>query len=60
MLFTAWRNEEIDLIANASSFQENFLLLTDAIDEQMKQYAVHSKEVSQIQEQLDMLKENKD
>ena len=59
MLFTTWRNKEVDLIANASSFQEHFLLLKDAIDEQMNQYAVCSEELSQIQEQLDILKENK-
>ena len=60
MLFTTWRNKDVDLIANASSFQEHFLLLKDAIDEQMNQYAVCSEELSQIQEQLDILKENKD
>ena len=60
MLFTAWRNEEVDLIANASSFQERFLPLKDAIDDQMSQYAVCSKEILQIQDQLDMLKENED
>lgn len=58
MLFTAWRNEEVDLMSNAS-FQEHFLLLKDAIDEQIDQYAVCSEEISQIQEQLDMLKEMK-
>ena len=58
MLFTAWRNEQVDLIANASSFQERFLLLKDTIDDQMSQYAVCSEEISQIQDQLDMLKEN--
>ena len=35
MLFTAWRNEEVDLMANASTFKEHFLLLKDAIDGQM-------------------------
>ena len=58
MLFTAWRNEEVDLIANASSFQERFLLLKGAIDDQMSQYAVCSEEISQIQDQLDMLNED--
>ena len=58
MLFTAWRNEEVDLIANASSFQERFLLLKDAIEDQMSQYAVCSEEISQIQDQLDMLNED--
>ena len=43
-----------------SSFQEHFLLSKDAIDEQMNQYAVCSEELPQIQEQLDILKENKD
>lgn len=42
-----------------ASFQEHFLFLKDAIDEQIDQYAVCSEEISQIQEQLDMLKEMK-
>ena len=53
-------NEEVDLIANASSFEERFSLLKDAIDDQMSQYAVCTEEISQIQDQLDMLKENED
>ena len=42
-----------------ASFQEHFLFLKDGIDEQIDQYAVFSEEISQIQEQLDMLKEMK-
>ena len=40
MLFTPWRNEETDLLANSSSYQERFLLLKEQIDKQMKQYAI--------------------
>ena len=40
MLFTPWRNEETDLLANSSSYIACFLLMKDAISEQMKEYAV--------------------
>ena len=32
MLFTSWQNEETDLIGNSSSYQEQYLLLTEEID----------------------------
>ena len=52
MLFTPWRNEEIDLLANSSSYKARFLLMKDAISEQMKEYAVCGSDMDKIQEHL--------
>ena len=52
MLFTAWRNEETDLIGNISSYQEQYLLLIEEIDKQMRQYAVCSEELNEIEQNL--------
>ena len=52
MLFTPWRNEETDLISHYSSFQEHYLARHDEINEQMKQYAVCSEDLNDIQEHL--------
>lgn len=35
MLFTSWRNEDTDLLADFSFYQERFLNVKDSIDEQM-------------------------
>ena len=40
MLYTAWRNEETDLLGGFSSYQECYKALFKLIEEQMKQYAV--------------------
>ena len=52
MLFIPWRNEETDLISHYSSFQEHYLARQDEISEQMKQYAVCSEDLNDIQEHL--------
>ena len=52
MLFTPWRNEETDLISRYSSFQEHYLARYDEIGEQMKQYAVCSEDLDEIQQHL--------
>ena len=52
MLFPLWRNEETDLIFNCSSYKARFLLMKDAINDQMKQYAVYSNEIDKIQEHI--------
>ena len=52
MLFTPWRNEETDLISHYTSFQEHYLARYDEIGEQMKQYAVCSEDVDEIQQHL--------
>lgn len=52
MLFTSWRNEDTDLLANFSFYQERFLNVKDCIEEQMKLYAVCSDNLDKIQEHL--------
>ena len=52
MLFTPWRNEETDLLANSSSYKARFLLMKDAISEQMKEYAVCGSGMDKLQEHL--------
>ena len=52
MLFTPWRNEETDLIYQYTSFQEHYLARYDEIGEQMKQYAVCSEDLDEIQQHL--------
>ena len=52
MLFTPWRNEETDLISHYTSFQEHYLARYDEIGEQMKQYAVCSEDLGEIQQHL--------
>ena len=60
MLFTPWRNEETDLIAKCSSYEERFYFLKDGITEQVKQYAVFSDELDKIQEQMLDVHDNDD
>ena len=52
MLFTSWRNEETDLIGNSSSYQEQYLLLKEEIDKQMRQYAICSEDLNEIEQNL--------
>ena len=52
MLFTPWKNEETDLIGDFTSYQEHYSLLKNVIDEQMKQYAICSEDLNEIQEHL--------
>ena len=52
MLFTPWRNEETDLLANCSSYHERFLLLKEQIDKQMKQYAISCEDLNDIEQHL--------
>ena len=51
MLFTSWRNETTDLIKNYS-YEEHYLQVKNIVDEQIKQYAICSKNLHDIQEQL--------
>lgn len=60
MLFTPWRNEQTDLLADCSSYQARFLLAKDLIDEQMKQYAVCSDDLNEIQAHMIGCDENED
>ena len=52
MLFTPWRNEQTDLMGNYSSFQEHYIARYDEIGEQMRQYAVCSEDLNEIQHHL--------
>ena len=52
MLFTAWRNEENDLIGAYSSYQEHYIFLKDKIDKQMKKYAICSEHLNEIEQHL--------
>ena len=58
MLFTSWRNEITDLLGSCSSYQEYYMQIKDIIDEQMKQYAMCSEDLNEIQDQLNNMDEN--
>ena len=60
MFFTAWRNDETDLIGNCYSYQEYFFQVKDVIDEQMKQYVIFSEDLNEIQDQLNSTDNNDD
>ena len=60
MLFTAWRNEKIDLIGNCSSYQQYFFQVEHIIDEQMKEYAICTKDLNDIQDQLNNMDDDDD
>ena len=48
----SWRNEETDLIGNSSSYQEQYLLLKEEIDKQMRHYAICSEDLNEIEQNL--------
>ena len=52
MLFTPWRNEETDLIGMCSSYQDRYMLLSNAINDQMKQYAVCNQDFNERQKDM--------
>ena len=52
MLFTPWRNEQVDLMGNYSSFEEHYEARRDEISEQMQQSAVCSEDLNEIQHHL--------
>ena len=60
MLFTSWRNETTDLFGNCSSYQEHYLQVKNIIDEQMKQFAMCSDDLNEIQGQLNNMEDNDD
>lgn len=60
MLFTAWRNEEVDLLGPYSSYQEQYNAISKAINEQMKQYTVCNEDLNEIQQQINTLEESYD
>ena len=52
MLYTAWRNEETDLLGGFSSYQERYKALFKLIEEQMKQYALCNEDLNDIQQDM--------
>ena len=60
MLFTPWRNGQTDLLGYCYSYQARFLLAKDLIEEQMKQYAVCSDDLNEIQAHMNGCDENED
>ena len=52
MLFTPWWNEQTDLIGSFSSYQEHYIACYNEISEQMRQYAVCSEDLNEIQNHL--------
>ena len=58
MLFTSWRNEKTDLLGSCLSYQEYYMQVKDIIDEQMKQYAMCTEDLNEIQDQLDNMDGN--
>ena len=60
MLFTAWRNEKTDLIANCSSYKEYFLQVKHIIDKQMKECAICIKDLNEIEGQLNNMDDDDD
>ena len=59
MLFTSWRNEETDLLEYCS-YQARYMQLSNAIDQQMKQYAICDEEFNEIQQDINMIEGNFD
>lgn len=57
MLFTSWRNEQIDLIGNCSTFEERFFRLKDQTSTQMSQYAIFAEQLDEIHENLNEINE---
>ena len=55
MLFTSWRNEETDLIGAFSSYQQRYMLLFNAVEKQMKQYAICNEDFNEIQQEMNTL-----
>ena len=48
MLFSAWQNEETDLLQNYSTFEEHYLGQPDEISEQMQQYAICCEDLNEV------------
>ena len=53
MLFTSWRNEEMDLIGKHSWYKDHYLALSDQIAGQLKQYALCAEDLNEMQHRLD-------
>lgn len=60
MLLTPWRNEETDLPGRCSSYQERYLLLCYAINEQVKHYAICNEDFTEIQQEMSRIEDTYD
>ena len=60
MLFTPWRNEETDLLGMFSSYKDHYMALSNAINEQLKKYAVCNEDFDEIQQDMNILEESYD
>ena len=60
MLFTPWRNEETDLLGVFSTYQERFMMLSDIISQQMKEYAICNEDFNEIQQEMRRIDERYD
>ena len=58
-LFTAWRNEETDLLRNFKSCEDRCMVPSDVVKEQMKQYAVCN-DFNEIQQQINQIEDRYD
>ena len=52
MLFTSWRNEEVDLISSCASYQSRYQQLCHSIKEKMKEYAICDQDFAQLEQQM--------
>lgn len=60
MLFTAWRNEDKDLIGNFSSYQQYYAVLAPKITEQMNQYVMCNEDFNDLQELANNIEDSND
>ena len=60
MLFTPWRNEGSDLLGAFSCYQDRYMLLSDAINKQMKLYVVCNEDFHEIQQEMNRIEERFD
>ena len=60
MLFTPWRNEETDLLGSFKSYGDRCMVLSNVIEEQMKQYAVCNEDFNEIQQRMNQMEDRYD
>ena len=60
MLFTSWRNEEVDLISSCASYQSRYQQLCHSIKEKMKEYAIYDQDFAKLEQQMATVEEHYD
>ena len=60
MLFTSWRNEEVDLISSCASYQSRYQQLCHSIREKMKEYAIYDQDFAKLEQQMATVEEHYD